>query len=199
MRPPEITAMLNDAVQFLTKGQDDAALEQVNLAIRIAPQDPDTYAMRAGIYAQKKLWIRAEEDYQKVLALDPSNVPAKLDLAEIKFQQKLFDPARADFVSLEKDDNLGDLASYRVFLCDLAAGHTVAASKELDAFNQVGSNASYYYANAAWALAHHKTEEGRGWLDSASRIFAPNKVNSYSISLKDLGYLPLPPSPIPPQ
>jgi Tfp pilus assembly protein PilF len=194
-QPDEITDILNDAVHFLAEGQLDAALEKVNLAIRLAPQDPDAYGLRAAIYAQKQLWPQAESDYGKVLAIDAANAPAKFDLAEIKFKQKFYDKARAGFLALEKDDSLGDLASYKVFLCDLAAGHVDAAGKELDAFNQVGGNASYYFANAAWSLYHHKTEEGRGWLTSAIQIYAQDKVNSYSISLKDLGYLPLPQPP----
>jgi Tfp pilus assembly protein PilF len=193
LRPDEITDILNDAIHFLAQGQPDAALDKVNLAIRLAPQDPDSYGLRAGIYAHKQLWPEAERDYQKVLEIDATNSPAKFDLAEIKFKQKHYDKARSDFLALEKDDDLGDLASYKVFLCDLAGGHIDVAGKELDAFNQVGGNASYYFANAAWSLYHHKTEEGRGWLSSAIQIYAQDKVNSYSISLEDLGYLPLPP------
>jgi Tfp pilus assembly protein PilF len=195
MRPDEITDILNDAIHFLAQGQPDAALDKVNLAIRLAPQDPDSYGLRAGIYAHKQLWPEAEKDYQKVLEIDATNSPAKFDLAEIKFKQKHYDKARSDFLALEKDDDLGDLASYKVFLCDLAGGHIDAAGKELDAFNQVGGNASYYFANVAWSLYHHKTEEGRGWLSSAIQIYAQDKVNSYSISLEDLGYLPLPQPP----
>jgi Tfp pilus assembly protein PilF len=193
VQPDEITGILNDVVQLLDQNQSDAALEKVNLAIRLAPHDRDSYGLRAGIYAQKQMWPQAEQDYRKVLQIDPSNAPAKFDLAEIKFKLKLFDQARSDFAALEKDDSLSDLASFRVFLCDLAAGHIDVAGKELDAFNQVGENASYYFANAAWSLYHHKTEEGRGWLTSAGQIFAEKKFTTYSFGLRDLGYLPLPP------
>jgi len=194
-QPDAITAILSDAVHLMTQGQPDAALDKVNLAIRLAPQDPDPYGLRASLYAQKQAWPEAQKDYHKVLEIDPANVPAKFDLAEIKFKLKLYDQARSDFAALEKDEALGDLASYRVFVCDLAAGHVEAAGRELDAFNQIGGNASYYFANAAWSLYHHKTEEGRGWLTSGVQIYAQEKVNSYCTSLKDLGYLPLPPAP----
>jgi Tfp pilus assembly protein PilF len=194
-QPDAITAILSDAIHLIAQGQPDAALEKVNLAIRLAPQDPDPYGLRASMYAQKQAWPEAQKDYHKVLEIDPANVPAKFDLAEIKFKLKLYDQARSDFAALEKDDALGDLASYRAFLCDLAAGHVDAAGKELDAFNQVGGNASYYFANAAWSLYHHKTEEGRGWLTSGVQIYAQEKVNSYCNGLQDLGYLPLPPAP----
>lgn len=193
----EIAGILNDVVHLLAQNQSDAALEKVNLAIRLAPQDRDSYGLRAGIYAKKEMWPQAEQDYRKVLQIDPANAPAKFDLAEIKFRQKLYDQARPDFVALEKDDSLGDLAGFKVFLCDLAAGHVDVAARELDAFNQVGENASYYFANAAWSLSHHKTEEGRGWLASAVQIFAENKFNTYSVGLQELGYLPLPPPPAP--
>ena len=85
------------------------------------------------------------------------------------------------------------MASYKVFLCDLFGGREDLASKELDIFNQAGRNASYYFANAAWSLYHHKTDDGRDWLTQAMNIYAPNKCRLYAKSLVDLGYLPLPP------
>jgi hypothetical protein len=60
----------------------------------------------------------------------------------------------------------------------------------------VGGNPSYYFANAAWDLVHHKPDEARSWLGSASDIYTPAKNGFYAASLFDTGYLPLkPPAP----
>ena len=55
--------------------------------------------------------------------------------AQIKFMQKKYDEARPGFTALTQDPNIGDLAAYKVFLCDLLAGHEDAASRELNVFN----------------------------------------------------------------
>jgi Tfp pilus assembly protein PilF len=188
-------AELRASFDLLSKGQVDEALTQVNAAIQLNPQNPDGYGMRGSIYTEKKQWDLATQDYQKVLSMTPNDGPAKFNLSEIKFRQKQYDAARAGFEALVKDEQLGDLSSYKVFLCDLYGGHADVAAKELDVFNQVGGNASYYFANAAYSLYNKKTEEGRDWLISAVRIYSQNKVNLYAASLKELGYLPLPPPP----
>jgi len=121
-------------------------------------------------------------------------------MAEIKFMQKDYAGARPGFAEIQTDktSDLGDLAGYKVFLCDLFGGNTDAAQKEFDAYNSVGSYASYYYANAAWSLFHHNPEDARSWLASAGNIYNQQKNRLYSKSLFDLGYLPLPLPPPPP-
>jgi len=190
-----VTTILREALQLMSAGKLDDALNKVNEAIQTAPNDPDSYGVRGTIYSQKKQWDLAVKDFQKVSEIDPKNMPAKFNIAEVNFRQKLYDQARPGFVALELDPELGDLATYKVFLCDLFGGHEDMAQRELDAFNKVGSNASYYFANAAWFLYHKQTEDARSWVVSATNIYASQKVGLFSASLFDLGYLPLPPPP----
>jgi tetratricopeptide (TPR) repeat protein len=188
-----VTLLLKEATKLVLQKKFDAALEKVNAALVAAPQSPAAYCLRGNIYAEQKLWDQAAKDYQMVLELDPKNTQVKFDMAETLFMQKKYDEARPGFAGLEQDPDLGDLATYKVFLCDLLGAHEDVAGKELDAFNQSGTDASYYFANGAWFLYHQKTEDARGWLTSAAKIYSPNKFNIYSTSLIDLGYLPLPP------
>ncbi len=181
----------------MNANDEDGALEKLTEAIKLNPKSSGAYVLRASIYCQKKDWAHAEQDFKAAQQLAPENLVIKFNLVEIKFRQKQFDAARSGFVALQNDPDMGDLASYKVFLCDLFGGHEDVASKELDAFNQVGSNPSYYFSNAAWDLFHKKIEDGRGWLVSASNIFDPRKNAYYAESLRDFGYLPLPPPPDP--
>lgn len=187
--------LLREAFDLLSQKKSDAALEKANAAIQAAPRNPETYLMRGNVYVEKGLWDQAAKDYQTVLDIDGKNALAKFNLAEIDFKQKKYDQARAGFAALGQDSDIGDISTYKVFLCDLFGAHEDAAAKELDAFNQVGANASYYFANGAWSLYHHQTEEARGWLTSAARIYDPPKFKLYASTLLDLGYLPLPPPP----
>jgi hypothetical protein len=106
--------------------------------------------------------------------------------------QKAYDDAHSGFISLEKDPEWGDLAAYKVFLCDLFGGHEDLAQSELNAFNKVESNPSYYYSNAAWDLFHKRPESAMSWLNAAARIYPHKKVFFYSATLIEFGYLPLP-------
>jgi hypothetical protein len=138
------------------------------------------------------MFAEAEADFNAAYKINPNNVVIKFNLSELKFMQKHYDEARTGFLPLQKDPDMGDFATYKVFLCDLFGGHEDVAKSELDAINDKGDDASYYFANAAWDLVHKKTDDARSWLASAAHIFDAKKFSTYGESLRYLGYLPLP-------
>jgi len=185
--------MLRESYQDLMKRQLEPALNEVNEVIQHNSQNKQAFVLRGAIYAAQKQWDRADYDYEVALVIDPENVILKFDLADLKFMQKKYDDARSGFVEIQSDKDIGDFAAYKVFLCDLLGAHEDVAAKELEAFDQVGGNPSYYFANAAWDLVHNKNEDAAGWLKSAGYIYAnsPQKFTRYTSSLTSLGYLPL--------
>jgi len=189
--------ILREAYQLIVQGKYDDALAKANAAIQLNPKGMPGYILRGSVYSEKKVYDKSAQDFQMALQIDPNNSTVKFNLAEIKFVQKQYAAARPEFAALmsDKENDLRDLASYKVFLCDLFGGQAGDASKELDAFNQAGSKPSYYFGNAAWDLFNHKTEDARSWLVSASHIYAPEKNSLYASSLTNLGYLPLPTPP----
>jgi hypothetical protein len=176
----------------MAHGDLDGALVKIDAAMQIDPKNVHAYLLRGSIYGQKKLWTRAQHDYETALDLDPNLPIARFNLAELSFMQKLYENARPGFLSLEGDPEIGDLSAYKVFLCDLMTNHEADASKDLAAFNQAGKNPSYYYGNAAWSLSHDKLPEARGWLNSASQIYDHRKNALYSASLNDLAAIHAP-------
>ena len=186
--------MIDNAIQRMNANDADGALNDLTQALKLNPNSTGAYVLRASIYCQKKLWPQAEDDFNAAARIAPTNVVLKFQLVEVKFMQKQYDLARPGFVAFEKDPDMGDFASYKVFLCDLFGGHEAAAKKELDVFNNTIGNPSYYFGNAAWSLVHKNLEDARGWLLSASRIYPPRKNAYYAQSLRDLGYLPIPES-----
>lgn len=170
----------------------EAELFRLNDVLKTDPHDAISFGDRGAIYAEQKQWVLAENDFRSALNIDNKMAKAAFDLAEMEFQQKHYDTARPGFAALEKDPNLGDLATYKVFLCDLLGNHEDAAQKELDDLNHGITDASYYYANIAWLIYTHHPLEARQWLDSATYIYDKPKAALYETSLRDLGYLPLP-------
>lgn len=178
---------LQMASELLQENQTDAALARVNAILLVAPRNSTAYALRGTIYAQKKLWERAENDYQAALQIDTGSIQIKFNLAEMEFTQKKYDAARARFATLQKDPNIGDLAAYKVFLCDLFNGHEDNAAKELAAFNHQDAPApSYYFANAAWFLNHQKRADALDWLKTAQNQYPPDEFKLYSDGLINL-------------
>ncbi len=189
----ELARTLRDIHILIAQKKYDEALTQIEPVIKANPGNPIAYSLRGGIYSEKELWADATKDFQKILILEPDNPSAKFNLAEVFFRQKKYDEARPGFDALTKNPVLGDLATYKVFLCDLLGGHEEVAKKEWTALNDAGTNASYYFGNVAWYLYHGQTADAREWLASAARIYTSQKIVLYSTSLMQLGYLPLPP------
>jgi tetratricopeptide (TPR) repeat protein len=185
---------LQDALSLVVQGRPKDGLAKVNAIIEGNPNDPYAYLVRARIHAEGQQWSEAEKDYEAVLQLDETNTTAKFDLSELKFKQKLYDDARPGFVSLESDRELGDLAAYKVFLCDLLAGHRDLAKSEFDAFTKADTKPSFYFGNAAWALYSKQPEEAQRWINTGVSIYSSKKVSFYMFGLGDLG-IPIDPAP----
>jgi tetratricopeptide (TPR) repeat protein len=180
------------AIKKVNANDMDGALNDLSQALKLNPNSTGAYVLRASLYCQKKQWTQAEDDFKAAARIAPTNVVLKFQLVDVKFMQQQYDAARPGFVALETDPDMGDFASYKVFLCDLLGGHEATAKKELGVFNDAAGNPSYYFGNAAWYLVHKNLDEARGWLLSASRIYPPAKNAFYAQSLRDLGYLPIP-------
>jgi Tfp pilus assembly protein PilF len=186
------TRMVAEAIGLANKNKFSEALDRLNKAIQLNPKNSGAYVLRASLYCQQKKWDLAEADFETAAKLAPHNVVLKFNIIEVKFMQKQYDAARPGYVALESDPDMGDFASYKVFLCDLAGGHMDAAKKDLDAFDKFGGNPSYYFSNAAWSIYHKNYADARSWLQSAIHIYDPRKNSYYAESLIYLGYLPLP-------
>jgi hypothetical protein len=116
----------------------EAALQKLDDLIAKNPENLAALITRGNLYAEEKKWDLAQKDYETAASVDPAKISPKINLAEINFRQKKYDAARPQFAALESNADVGDFASYKVFLCDLFAGHEAAARAELDAFNAVG-------------------------------------------------------------
>lgn len=173
-------------------GRLNEALTAVDAALQLDSRNAAAYELRGSIYMQKELWNRAENDYSKALEIDPSAVAFKYRVAEIKYLQKAYDAARIRFAAIQSDPNLGDLATYKVFLCDLLTGREEVAEKELKQINRSEKKPSYYFCNAAWALYHQKSKEANECFRTAASLYSDSINNPYFASLKVLSSLTAP-------
>jgi len=191
--PPPATSTILARLKQLTseanRNLDDNDLEDalanVDSALQLAPRDPSLYELRGSIYIKQKLWGRAEKDYQTALQIDPTVSSFKYKLAEIDFLQKAYAPARQGFLALANDASLGELAKYKVFLCDVFDYQESSARRDLDALNQATEKRqAYYFCNAVWALYHNNRQGAGDWIASAARLYSPSEMDLYLSALK---------------
>jgi tetratricopeptide (TPR) repeat protein len=174
------------------QGKYQDALNKANEAVLANPKEITPYIIRGHIYSEMSLMDKADEDFQTILKMDPDNFGAQFNRCEVKLTKKDYSGARAGFLALEKNSDWGDLAAYKVFVCDLFSGQVLDAQNELDAFNKVGSHASYYYANATWSFYNKQPRQAQPWLDAAERIYPRKVIHFYSATLVDRGYIRAP-------
>jgi len=177
-------------IQMLEKqGHFASALEKATSVVQAEPKNVSAYIVRGHIYTEMNQLDQAGDDYRTILQLDPNNFSAKFNLSELKLIQKEYDDARIGFLALESNPDWGDLAAYKVFVCDLFAGHEDVAKSEFDTFDKAKQNASYYYSKATWEFYHNRPLVAQTWIDAAAWMYPPKKVYFYSATLIDFGYL----------
>ena len=177
-----IKSLLTESSKDLAEGDYESAIRDASTAIQLDPQNASAYELRASVYIQEKLWDRAERDYLSASKLSP-DVVYKYKLADIKFMAKSYEDARSRFAALEGDEHLGDLATYKAFLCDLLGFHDAAAKQDLAVMDAGNHTAAFYYSHAAWALYHNDRAEAGKYFAAADQLYGQATSALYVASL----------------
>ena len=170
--------LLSESSQDLADGDYELAIRDASTAIQLDPHNASAYELRGAIYIEEKLWDRAERDYTTAERYSPDAV-YKYKLADIRFLAKAYEDAQPRFAALESDAHLGDLATYKAFLCDLLGYHENAALRDLAALDRGVHGPAYYYSHAAWDLYHANLPEARKYLGSAQQLFDRSTCGLY--------------------
>ena len=152
--PPTAASLVEKATGDQADGKLDAALSEIAGALALDPKNTTAIELRGSIYMEQKLWNLAERDYTTLNQLSP-DAAYQFKLAQIKFLQREYDDARPLYAALKDDPRLGDLANYKVFICDLFGAHESIAERDLATLDPTGAKPSYYYERAIWAAFHH--------------------------------------------
>jgi len=186
---PEDFRDLISSARDMTAGNLDQAVSEATMAIQFDSQNQSAYEFRGSIYVQKKIWDSAERDFTKANQIGHDPI-CEYKLGEIKYLQKSFGDARFRFTQLLKDPQLGDVASYKVFLCDLLGGHESIAVQDLADIDRGVKTPAHYFGHFAWA-SFHRDSNAIFYLNSAEKLFDKPTFNLYYMSLTDLrGFQP---------
>ena len=79
LNPKDVQLLIDRAMTYGTSGMYFEALDDLNVAAELAPEDPEVYAMRAAAYRQLETPDLAEENIDQALKLSPSHPGALLE------------------------------------------------------------------------------------------------------------------------
>jgi tetratricopeptide (TPR) repeat protein len=170
--------LMAQANQDAIAGKMDKAVGEVSVAIQMNEQDAAAYELRGAIYIHLKIWDKAERDYTSANKISPD--PAyQYKIAEIRYLQKDYDNARPLYAALESDNRLGDLALFRVYLCDMLGYHRSIAATDLALIDQKPKNPSHFYAHGIQCLFEGKRADANKLFAAAGEYFGKTVEANY--------------------
>ena len=100
LNPQDVQLLLDRALTYGTSGMYFEALDDLNVAAELSPDDPDIYAMRAAAYRQLETPDLAEENIDHALKISPSHPGALLERGYLRRDQGDAAGARADWLTV---------------------------------------------------------------------------------------------------
>ena len=132
--PLDYKADLVVIVAHMSRNEYDQAMKAIDVLEKKQPANPTTFNFRGGVLMAKNDLAGARSAFEKSLALDPTYVPAAINLARLDLNEKKPDAAKKRFaVILEKDPrNVEALLA----LADLARVTSAPAAEYLSALDR---------------------------------------------------------------
>ncbi len=100
LNPKDLQLLIDRALTFGASGMYFEALDDLNLAVDLQPNDPDVYAMRAAAYRQLENPDLAEDNIQQALKISPSHPGALLERGYLRRAKGDLAGARTDWLTV---------------------------------------------------------------------------------------------------
>ncbi|MEM8952772.1 MAG: tetratricopeptide repeat protein [Verrucomicrobiota bacterium] len=190
----KLRMLISEASQFVQGIRVQEAFERIFEAQQMAPDLAIVYNLEGAAWTKAKDFDKARVAFEKCLALEPSSMEARFNLAELDFVAKEFESAIAKFQDIIENEpgfpaRTRNLILYKIYLCNLMLENTEAAEEMLAEFNYMSDTPEYWYANAAKHFKAGDEDEARSWLRSASRIYNRMMQDLFVDSLVELHWI----------
>lgn len=183
---------VQEALQSLKNNDLRTAAVDLADGLQLNPHSVVAHKLLGSLYASKRLFPEAEQQFTIAQADAPNDISIKFYLADIKMAEGDYAAARTIYAAVEQTPGQEDFTAYKVFLCDLMGNQLDLATKELAAFKTDKPGPSYYFANAAWRVSQHDSPGAQKWLDTAVATFPATQNAPYAQALQNIGFIPLP-------
>ena len=202
---PELQKLLGEAQELQGRHRYFDALAKLEDAERIAPKDPNVYNIRGAIYLVPAVreFDKAKENFEKALALEPTALAPRFNLAELEFVKHTFAEAETAFAGILKNYPklqmpVRHLVAFKILVSESMQGKTSEAQETLKTFfTFMDDTPAYYFSKATLAFAAKNEKEANDWLEKAKTIFKAPENAPYLDSLMEARLIPnimLPPA-----
>ncbi len=142
--PPDQNSVyknLQIATELVEKNLEDQALKYLDFCLYKRPNEKNALFIRARIYNNKKMYLKALTDYNAFLSLEPENREALYSRGLVRYQMGQYERALEDFMKLR--DVPGNQETKSVFYKtdasgNMAVGVATISSMKADILNHMG-------------------------------------------------------------
>lgn len=191
-------AKISEAQAKLRAKDLEGASQLLEEAIAMNPKPAEALNLRGALEFYRGNYRVAEALFRKALLADPTNWPARFDLAEISFVEKDYAKARGQYegmlggTSVTKQPVERELLQYKIVLTHLLEGKLAAAEKLIERLPLAGQTPARYYSQIALDVLQKRFEKAAQALQSAEQYYPASLNFIFAQSLEKLAMLPLP-------
>ena len=143
--PKSVAARVVRSYCLSRLGNYDDALDDLNEVIRRYPKYPNIFRIRAGIFFDKGRYPQAVEDYDRAIAIDPTDIISLGSRGNAFLRMRDCDVAAADFLKWLKSEPKSPIAFQNLGLTDFVKGNPQGAVGHLDTAIQLDPKSGWVY------------------------------------------------------
>jgi len=167
----------------------DQALEQLNEALALTPQNVFALNLVGAVQTKKKEYDAARGSFSKALDLDPSFFPARYNLGELDFLQQNYPKALDYFTALRNNFPGNELIDFKIVLLHLKLDDLDRANRVANRMRFPGETPAWYFSKAAIDQATEKKRDARKYVSTAKQLYGES-TQLFEESLEEAGLMP---------
>ncbi|HEY1769034.1 MAG TPA: hypothetical protein VGG02_02105 [Chthoniobacterales bacterium] len=194
----DLSDLLEAAKMDYANGHLDAAMAKLDQRDKAQRASGDSLDLRGSIALEQGKLALAAREFSEAHKLQPELFAPRLHLGDVDLREKKYAEAREIYTKLASDTNIltsSERTRYALLIVELASKDETAAKAAFGNIKFPTETPAYYFAEAAWAFAHHDESSAKKWIATARDIFAAPTLAWFERPLYDLGWLKEKPPP----
>jgi tetratricopeptide (TPR) repeat protein len=177
------------AVQLFQNNQLSDALNEINRAAALKPNQANVENLKGAIYLQSRNFQLAEKAFLAALQINPSFSMAKFNLGEVLMLQRKYPEAGKYFQAFAQQNPSHQLTKYKIYLCELFNGYTTNAEKEIKLLGIVENDKEpiAQYCLIARYLLEKKLKDAFQKMKEVHEKYSEDIIFQYEDSLQERG------------
>jgi Tfp pilus assembly protein PilF len=194
---PKLVAIIQEVQKLMASQHPAEALQKLDEAAAIAPNNPLIHNIRGSIYTSPPLrdFAKALESFQAAEKLAPEAFEPKFNMTELLYVQGKYAEAEATFEKLmtkfpKLREDVRHLIQFKIVVCRLKQNKLDEATKGMGAFSFMDDTPAYYFSKAAFGFQKDDKAAAAEWVSKAQRIFKEKENAVYLDTLMEAHWLP---------